>query len=101
MPLFRRPRALLDESLETTEVVRNKSDLRKSIMKDWETWLDHPGAAHTNFKDFEIKIFIPFDLPFNSSFDPRCGWYTHYVYADLMCKGEFHMVGYLSEAIDD
>ncbi len=99
MPLFRKNRALLSESLETTIIVKNMEELREAIRKDWEPWLGHPEAAHSNFKDFEIKVFIPYDLPLEMSFDKRCGWYTHYVSADVMCKDEFVIVGFLSEAI--
>lgn len=101
MPLFRRPRALLDESLETTIIVRNKAELKKAITEDWAMWLDHPAADHSNFKHFEINIFRPFDLTLEQSFDKRCGWFTHYVSADIMCKDEFHMVGFLSEPLEE
>lgn len=101
MPLFRRHRGGLDESLATTVIVKNIADLKAEITKDWEMWLDHPAAAHSNFKTFDVKVFVPFELPIENSFDPRCGWYTHYVSADIMCKGEFHMVGMLSEPMND
>lgn len=101
MPLFRKNRALLDEALQTTIVVKDMQSLKDAIRQDWEMWLGHQGADHTNFKCFDVKVEIPYNLPLESSFDPRCGWYTHYVCADIMCKGEFYTVGFLSEPLDD
>ena len=100
MPLFRKHRGQLDDSLETTIIVKNMAELRAAISEDWAMWYDHPAAAHSNFKTFDIKVFIPYEFPFEKSFDKRCGWYTHYVSADIMCKGEFCMMGYLSEPMD-
>jgi len=99
MPLFRRQRAMLDESLATTIIVKNMEELRHAIWVDWHEWLGHPEAAHCNFKNFHVKVEAPFNLSIEDTFDPRCGWYTHYVSADLMCEGEFHIVGFLSEPL--
>jgi hypothetical protein len=101
MPLFRRQRATLEDSLKTTIIVRNKQELREEIKKDWEMWFGHPGAAHCNFNDFNVKVFIPYDLPLELCFDARCGWFCHYVSADLMCKDEYMMVGFLSEPMEN
>jgi hypothetical protein len=101
MPLFRRHRGQLDSSLLTTVIVKNIDELRSEIINDWEMWLGHPEAAHSNFKEFTVKVFIPGDLSIKESFDPRCGWYTHYVTADLLCKDEFQIVGFLSEPMNE
>jgi hypothetical protein len=100
MPLFRRPRYSLEESLKTTVIVHNLDEIRSEVIKDFDMWLGHPQASHANFKNFSLKVFIPYGLTADQSFDPRCGWYTHHVSADLLCEGEFIMVGFLSEPLD-
>lgn len=95
MPLFRKPRRELNESLETTIVVKNLDDLRQAIYEDWEMWEGHLTKDGRDFnKDsFDIKIEEYGGL------DKRCGWYTHLVSANLLNKKEFMCVGFLSEKL--
>ena len=46
----------LATQLESYDYRSNYSD--EELKKDWEIWFDHPAAAHTNFKDFNIKVLV-------------------------------------------
>lgn len=100
MPLFRLIRRELDESLKTTIIVKNEQELREAILKNWERWLDHPRAPEANFHGFTIKITRP-DLEIEKCFDDRCGWYQHYVIADVLRKDKFCLEGFLSEPMSE
>ncbi len=99
MPLFRKQRGSLADSLETTAIVKNIEDLRNLIYEDWEMW---DGAIRKNDiegfsrDNFDIKI-----EKYGAGIDLRCGWYTHLVSADLEEKGKFMAIGYLSEPLDE
>jgi hypothetical protein len=87
MPLFRFHRGGLHESLETTVVVKSPDELRKVITNSIENW-------PTTNKDFG---FITQAYPAHNNFDPRIGWYTQMVTADIYNEGVFVVVGFLSE----
>lgn len=99
MPLFRFHRGGLDESLKTTVIVKNMEELKEVIKDSWFDFLDIP-TVKSNFEDFDVKVFIPYDLTLEQSFDKRCGWYQHYVSCDILEKGNFHMTGFLSEPME-
>ena len=84
MPLFRKHRGSLEDSLKTTIVVKNMAHLKQCIKDDWEPWMVN--------KDFKIQIDT-----YYGACDFRCGWYTQLVLADLLAKDTFVPVGYLSE----
>lgn len=100
MPLYRRHGSGgLEGSLETTVIVKNIEELKKVIKSHWENFLDIP-EVRSNFENFDVRVFIPYDLPLENSLDKRCGWYTHYVSADVLEKGKFCMEGFLSEPME-
>jgi hypothetical protein len=92
MPLFRFHRGGLEESLATTIIVKKFNDVVKAIVtselvkatgQDW-------GA--------EFKI-IPYPNE-EDNFDPRIGWYTQMVMANIYEKDKMHPVGFLSEPLE-
>lgn len=99
MPLFRNHRHTLEESLQTTVIIKNIDNLREVIYEDWKMW---EGALRKNddkplSKDnFDIKV-----SPYFGECDYRCGWYTQIVSADLVVKGRFDAIGFLSEPLND
>lgn len=98
MPLFRFHRGGLIESLKTTVIVKDLEELKEVIMHGWINWLGFAGATPSNFKDFDVQIINPFDSRnVIETFDPRCGWYTHYVSTDILEKGKFLIEGFISE----
>ncbi len=94
MPLYRKHRGSLDDSLKTTVIVKNWHDLRDIIYEDWEQWEDslRKDGLPFNKNSFDIKI-----EPYMGKLDPRCGWYTQMVSCDLMEKGKYMAIGFLSE----
>lgn len=95
MPLFRKHRRSLDESLRTTTIVKNMQELRKRIYEDWEMW---EGALRKeDGEPFSIDIFDIKIEPYYGECDYRCGWYTQIVSADLEEKEKFMAIGFLSE----
>ena len=95
MPLYRKHRGSLSDSLLTTVIVKNIEELKKVILLDWDAWIDVEGSHVDNVKGFIVKV-----NPYGH-LDIRCGWYTHLVSADLMIKNEFMPVGFLSEPFGD
>lgn len=94
MPLFRFHRGGLQESLQTTIVVKTFNDVVKAIVMSFDeemlakqTW----GAA--------FKI-IPYPAE-GKNFDKRIGWYTHMVLCNLYEEKVMAPVGFLSEALDN
>lgn len=98
MALFRKHRHLLDESLETTIIVKTIDDLRNAIYEDWVMW---EGALRKNDdKPFDKECFaIRIEDYMLGGMDKRIGWYTQIVSADLQEKGEFMAIGFLSEPL--
>ncbi len=96
MALYRSHRGSLDESLKTTVIIRYLGDLRTIIhddfFKEWKAY----GKDNPLNMDFDIRIECN-GIP--SLLDPRCGWYTQTVTADLIEKGKFRVVGFLSEPL--
>jgi len=89
MPLFRFHRGGLAESLATTVIVKSFQQLAAIIAADavpTATW----GAS--------IEIF-PYPSE-GDNFDPRIGWYTHMVTANLFEKDKMHPIGFLSEPFE-
>lgn len=95
MPLFRKQRGHLDESLKTTVIVKDIDQLKRFIMADWEMWIGAIREDGTPFTDFDIKI-----EPYYGGCDYRCGWYTQIVSTTLMRKDRFDAVGFLSEPLE-
>lgn len=105
MPLFRLHRSTYKESIKTTQIVNSIDHLRVIIMHEHLNWcLQAHERLNMNvmrkLADFDIKIEIPYKLDKLQSFDERCGWYTHYVSANLFEKDSYFMVGFLSEPLD-
>lgn len=90
MALFRFHRGGLQDSLDTTVIVKNIIDLELAILRDFENWT-------TTNKELEIQI-EPY--PSNYNFDKRLGWYTQLVTANIYEKDKMHPVGFLSEPLD-
>lgn len=105
MPLYRKHRGQLTDSLATTIIVKNMLDLRCAILDSWELWLGNrrpDGSVLAGIEDFEIQIKpCLFDDNGFPKLDTRCGWYTHYVSADIMERGVFCVEGMLSEPMHD
>ena len=99
MPLFRFHRGSLKESLKTTVIVKNKSELINVILKG--NLFNIPKLEIKQYIDFSIEICLPYELTIEQSFDPRCGWYTHYVSINIGEKEKFFMVGMLSEPLEE
>lgn len=97
MPLFRFHRGSLDDSLQTTIIVKSLAALKKAIYESWQPWIDPENVK--NLQDFSVRVYCPFSL--EKSFDPRCGWYSHYVTCDIQEKGVFNMQGFLSEPMGE
>lgn len=92
MPLFRFHRGGLDESLQTTRMVKDIKDLIKLIEHDWIEW----PLINKNF-NIEIEAYPST----GACFDRRIGWYTHIVTADIVEVGKMHPIGFLSEPLND
>lgn len=89
MPLFRFHRESLEESLLTTEIVKNKRELIDLII----------AFAYYSIPNFNIKI-----KPYPDEdicLDKRIGWYTQIVTADFQKKDIYYPVGFLSEPLDE
>lgn len=93
MPLFRYHRGGLQESLNTTIVVKDKEDLKRAIKKAVTEiyYMENPD-------EFELDIF-PYPSKDNN-FDARIGWYTHMVTLEVK-NIKAGPVGFLSEGFDE
>lgn len=89
MPLFRLLRDGLAESLSTTVVVKNLAYLCAVIA-------DH-AAPNANWG---AKVEIEPYPSEGNNFDPRIGWYTHIVTANLYEQNKMDIVGFLSEPLE-
>lgn len=89
MPLFRFHKGSLHDSLATTIVIRNSNHLFEVISK----------LAQDKF-DWLAEIEIQAYPSEGDNFDPRIGWYTHMVKANIYEKDVMHPVGFLSEPLD-
>lgn len=99
MPLFRKQRGSLQESLKTTVIVKSMDQLKDAIYEDWSMW---EGALRKNDAEPFSKDIINLKIePYHQYLDERCGWYTQIVSADPQVKGEFILVGFLSEPMDE
>lgn len=92
MPLFRFHRGGLDDSLATTVIVKDITELMMIIKKAHENWM--PPNAET----FGVMIGPYQDHEHN--FDKRIGWYTQMVTSDIHQRGVFNVEGFLSEPLD-
>ena len=97
MPLFRKHRGSLKDSLETTIIVKDIADLRKAIYEDWAEW---EGALNVDNKPFTKDSFKIKIVAYYGECDYRCGWYTQLVSADLIEPDKFMVVGFLSEPME-
>ena len=97
MALYREHRRTLEESLTTTVIVKYIKDIKKIIYKIFK---QYEGCDQiTNLHNFTVKIDCPVSL--KESLDPRCGWYSQYVLADIMKKDVFTIQGMLSEPFEE
>lgn len=100
MPLFRFHRGSLQDSLNTTVVVKNMQDLYKACKPFiWEMFFMKDPC------DFTLEV-SPYPLE-NDNFDKRIGWYTHIVKLTINCPSNANVksinaapIGFLSEAIE-
>jgi hypothetical protein len=97
MPLYRKQRGTLEDSLKTTTIVKNLDQIKDAIYEDFKMWegaLKKDGSKFSK-DSFNIKI-----EPYYGECDYRCGWYTQLVSANLMEKDRFDATGYLSEPLE-
>lgn len=92
MPLFRFHRGGLQDSLNTTVIVRNMQELMNVISHRHEQFI---GEAKKHF-----GIIIGPYPTMESCFDKRIGWYTQMVTSDILEKGVFTPEGFLSEPLE-
>jgi len=90
MALFRFHRGGLQDSLDTTIIVKSFQHLC-AIIADHAAPADKWGAS--------IKI-EPYPEE-GKNFDPRIGWYTYLVTANIYEKDKMHPIGFLSEPLDN
>lgn len=91
MSLFRFHRGSLEESLNTTVIVKDFSDLLKAILNS--------GLINENNINYEAKIEITPYPSKENNFDSRIGWYTQLVSANFYEEDKIHPIGFLSEPI--
>jgi hypothetical protein len=91
MPLFRFHRGQLDDSLKTTVIVKNMTDLMTVIKQSYDMF---KGEKNNNFGI--ITGFYPDE---HNCFDKRCGWFTQLVTCDILERGIFLPEGFLSEPL--
>lgn len=90
MPLFRFHKGGLDESLQTTIIVRTFNDMVRAIIASF----DEDMIAQQKWgAKFEVKSYPSEGV----NFDHRTGWYTQMVLANLYEEGKMHPIGFLSE----
>ncbi len=94
MALFRQHRGGLAESLESTIIVKNKQELLEHLLLVVNSWLipEAPRSALYHIPTIRITS--------HNRLDPRCGWYSELVTADMLIKDEFIPMGFLSEPLD-
>lgn len=92
MPLFRFHRGGLHESLQTTIVVKTFNDVVKAIVLSFDEDMLKRQKWGAEFK------IIPYPDEINN-FDPRIGWYTHMVLANIYEKDRLSPIGFLSEPL--
>lgn len=90
MPLFRFHRRELIESLQTTIIVKTFNEMMKAIIDSFDEEM-------IKKQNWEIKFEIERCPSIGSNFDPRIGWYTHIVLANILSEHKMHPVGFLSE----
>lgn len=94
MALFsRNQRGFLEESLETTIVIKNLDDLRNSIYESWTTWED------TIKKDGQKLSKNSFNIKIEPHGKCDCRYEQYIVRCDLPEKDKFMVVGFLSEPL--
>lgn len=91
MALFRFHKGALKESLETTIIVKNINQLMDEIR-------NYYGTVIPTLSEFGIITNTYVDK--DHHFDKRTGWYTQIVTADIYKRGDFVVVGFLSEPLD-
>lgn len=94
MPLFRFHRGSLQDSLKTTIIVHDLTDIVRAVVLSEEIWKDRMeekayGAI------FEIEPYPAKD----ENFDKRIGWFTHSVSTNLYKENEMQIIGFLSEPL--
>ena len=92
MPLFRFHKGGLQDSLDTTVIVRNMHELMKVISHRHENFL---GECKLTF-----GIIIGAYPSDEHNFDKRIGWYTQMVTSDILERGVFVPEGFLSEPLN-
>lgn len=90
MPLFRFHRGELYESLKTTVIVKNLSDMVKIITESFD-------EETIKKMDWEALFTISPYPAERRNFDFRIGWYTQIVLGNIYEKDKVHIVGFLSE----
>lgn len=89
MPLFRRHRGGLQESLATTIIVHSQEDIINSCLS-----CELTGS-------WQINLLIEPYWSEGNNFDSRIGWYTQMVTGNLYCENEWHIIGFLSEPLKE
>ncbi len=92
MPLFRFHRGGLQESLDTTIIVRTFNDLIKAIV-NMDLIINENPPWNARF------IIEPYPSEDNC-FDSRIGWYTQIVSTNIFEEDKMHPVGFLSEPME-
>lgn len=100
MALFRLCRGTLEDSLSTTVIVHTINEIKEAVKQALlAPWLEDKRYK-LKIREFNIKIRLPYEkIELHKALDKRCGWYTHYVCADVLEEGVFKMVGILSEPL--
>lgn len=93
MPLFRFHRGGLQDSLNTTVIVKNLHELLRIVLNASELQLPIDSAK------WPAKINIEPYPSEENCFDSRIGWYTQIVTVNLCEEDKMHPVGFLSEPL--
>jgi len=92
MPLFRFHQGSLQDSLNTTIIVKTFNDMVKAIVfSNSVIEANPPWGAQFAVEPYPDK---------DNNFDKRIGWYTHIVTANLYEKDKMHPIGFLSEPFE-
>lgn len=92
MPLFRFHRGGLQESLDTTIIVKTFNDMVKAIVMsfDEEMLANQKWGACFHMDPYPSE---------GNNFDSRIGWYTQMVTCNLYEEDKMHPIGFLSEPL--
>lgn len=95
MALFRFHRGSLAESLKTTIIVKTFNEMVKAILFDASL----SNLLDVNPPPWGAKFLIE-PYPGYDNFDPRIGWYTQIVTANIYEENKMHPIGFLSEPFE-